>query len=171
MNHARSLRIMAAVALVFGVALFAFGVSRERSSAEARLFSAEASSPEESSGHTETGEEGPEAGGSAETAAHAEPDVVLFGVDLESPTFVALAVIASVALAALLIGMRSRWVLAVVVAFAVVFAVADVREALKQIDESHTGIAAIAGGVLALHVVATVAALAVMRSDTEKQRT
>lgn len=164
--NARSLRILAAVALVVGAALFAFGVSREGSSAEARPPSAGSSPPVEAGGHTETGDEGSEALGSAETASHAEPDAVLFGVDLEGPTFVALAMIASAALGALLLGMRSRWVLAMVVAFGLVFAVADVREALRQIDESHTGVAVIAGGVLALHVVAAVAALAVMRSDT-----
>lgn len=166
MNHARSLRIVAALALAVGAALFAFGVSREGSSAEARSPAAESSSHEESSGHTETGQEVSEAAGSSETATHAEPDALLFGVDLEGTTFVALAVIASMALGAALLGIRSRWMLVVVLAFGLVFAVADVREALKQIDESQTGIAAIAGGVLALHVVAAVAAIGVMRSDT-----
>ena len=166
MNHARSLRIMAAVALVVGAALFALGISREGSSAEAIPPSTELSSAEESIGHTETGEEGSEAGGSSEAAPHNESDAVLFGVDLESTTFVALAVIASVALGAAVLGMRPRWVLVIVVAFGLVFAVADVREALKQIDESQKGIAAIAGGVLVLHIVAAAAALALMRSET-----
>ncbi len=84
---------------------------------------------------------------------------MLVGVDLESTPFVVAAVVASVALGALALGVRARWVLWAVVVFALGFAIADVRELVKQLDESRAGIAEIVAGVIALHAVAVVAAM------------
>jgi hypothetical protein len=153
MNDARTLRIVVAVALVLGAALFAFGVVKERSSAEATA----ASVPHEE------GSEQSEAGEGEEPSAHTESDAELLGVDLESTPFVVLVLIGSAALAAAVVLARSRALLAVTALVALGFAAADTREIFTQLDEENTGIAVIAGIVLALHVVAAVAAFAAWR--------
>jgi hypothetical protein len=165
MSDQRTLRIVAAVALVLGAALFAIGIGREHSGHEAS--SAVESSPQgEVSEQTEADEGTTGVEGATQTHPSAEADAVLLGIDLESTPFVVLAVVASIALGALLLSTRARWVLVVMVAFALVFALADVRELLKQIDESHAGIAAIAVGVLAFHAIAVAAGTAGARSAT-----
>ena len=159
MNDARTLRIVAAVALVLGAALFAVGVRSERSHAE----TPNATSTDSS--HVEGGEEGTEhvggEGGSAGTEAasdHQESDATLLGIDLESTPFVIAVAAASMSLAAALLRLRSAALLVAVVLFAVAFAIADVQEIVKQVDEGNRGIAALASLVAGLHVVAAIAA-------------
>jgi hypothetical protein len=163
MNDARTIRVVAALALVLGAALFAFGVARERSGGETQEVPVATSPHEEGADDVEGGMGDEHATEPAEPAGHVEPDAVLFGVDLESTPFVVAAVVVSVVVAAALVWMPSVAVVILVVAFAFVFAVADVREVLKQVDENTGGIAAIAGLVCAIHVGAAILAVAAWR--------
>jgi O-antigen ligase len=83
------------------------------------------------------------------------------GVDIEAAPFVALAVLASLGLAAAA-WLRPRWLLLllVVAATMLAFAALDVREIFHQQDESRTGLAVLAAAIAALHLAAaTVAGL------------
>ena len=75
-----------------------------------------------------------------------------FGIDIEALPFVALAALASLALAAL--GWARPGLVPGLVAIAVamfVFGVLDVREAFHQSDEHQTGLVILAVGIAALH--------------------
>jgi len=87
-----------------------------------------------------------------------EPGATIFGVDTESTGAMIAAVAASVVLVAAVWFIRSRIMLILVAAFGLVFAAGDIRELIHQLDESHTGIALIAGVLIVLHL--GVAALA-----------
>jgi hypothetical protein len=163
MNDARTVRIVAALALVLGAALFALGVARERSGGESQEIPVASSPHEEGAEHMEGGMGDEHATALPESGRHVEPDAVLFGIDLESTPFVVAAVVVSIAVAAALVWMPSVAVLLVVMASAVAFAIADIREVVKQVDENNGGIAAIAGFVCALHVAAAILAVAAWR--------
>jgi hypothetical protein len=138
--------------LVASTALFAVGVSAERSARDTHVEPASAQAPEAGaepeSAHDETGEaedagEAGEAGEAhSETAAagdaHSEGERVL-GVDLESTPLLVLAVLAGLALAALTatrLGRLRGFLLAVAV-IALGRAVLDVREVVHS-STSHT---------------------------------
>jgi hypothetical protein len=154
--------------LVASTALFAVGVIAERSSTDthpepAATHAAESGSesgkPEDA--HNESGESSATGSGeaghketSAESGAEHAEDERLLGIDVESTTLVILAVLAGLAFAALAasqIGLRRGFLLAVVV-IGVAWAALDVREVVHQLDESRTGVAAIAIAVAALHL-------------------
>lgn len=87
------------------------------------------------------------------------------GIDPESWPLVGLAIAVSLLLAAGVYWRRGRWVVAAV-AFGLVFAAADTRELVHQVQESRTTVAVIAGALIALHVLAAVAAAAALRGRT-----
>jgi Flp pilus assembly protein TadB len=141
--------------LVTATALFTVGVIGERSQAdthpEPARTHAEAAEPEsaheagEAHGRTDDAETGSEG-----------TDETLFGIDLESTPLLILAVIAGLALAGLVTTQlgRRRGVLTAIALAALAWAVLDAREALHQLDESRTDIAAVALVVGALHLAA-----------------
>jgi hypothetical protein len=136
--------------LVLSTALFAVGAIAERSDSDQHTEPASA----------QVGETGEEPGGASGhedgEEAGADEDEALLGVDLESTPLIVLAVIGGFALAALAaspLGRLPGFLLAVV-AVAALWAALDIREVVHQLDESHTGIAAIAVAVAALHLAA-----------------
>lgn len=160
------LRWMLVALLVASTALFAVGVIAERSSSDTQTEPAAAHAAEtgsESEGaHNESGESEATTSGEAGHAESGPEDAEserLLGVDVESTPLVVLAVLAGLALAALAasrIGVRRRFLLAVVV-IGLAWAALDIREVVHQLDESRTWVAVVAMAVAALHL--TVAAI------------
>jgi hypothetical protein len=168
-------RITTAALLLISAAAFAAGAALERAgtssdshatSTPAAVHSETAAGPSTASSEpTSSTTEGP-AGestpgpGEASTAHSSE---TLFGLNPEAPTLVALGVLVSVALAALVLLHRSRLVGAVVTVSMLAFTALDVREILHQVNESHRGLAAVAATVAVLHLGAALAAAATLR--------
>ncbi|MGH2758531.1 MAG: hypothetical protein ACRDKJ_03100, partial [Actinomycetota bacterium] len=110
---------------------------------------------EETEVHTETSEAGQasteppgeEAGHDKEGGTHDESEEAserLFGIDLESPGLIALAVLLSLALATVVWFRPSAVLFLLVAAFTLGFAVLDGRELLHQLDEDRTSLAVMA---------------------------
>jgi hypothetical protein len=78
----------------------------------------------------------------------------LLGVDPESTGLVAVAVVVSLVLAALVWRGGAPWLLGLVALVMIAFAALDVREVVHQIDESRTGLTLLALLVAALHLAA-----------------
>jgi hypothetical protein len=152
--------------IIAATALFATGVAIERNSNDTHAETA-SSSVAESAGSAGEGEtahgEGEEAG--AETDEHASEPAAhqaeeggednLFGIDVESTPLVALAALASIALA-LAAWLRPGWIalLTLIAGAMIAFAVLDVREVFHQLDENRGGLAALAGLVAVVHLAA-----------------
>ena len=163
----QSFRRIAAALFVITAVLFAVGVAAEGEEGS----EGEATEQDESAegvGETEEGgssEEG--AGGEEAEEGHEESDEEkVFGVDLESPATVTAAVLASLALAVGLWVSARRWIALVAVAAGAVFAVFDVGEVVRQLDESRSGGAALAAVVATGHVAAAAAAWLSRRTAT-----
>lgn len=151
------LRGLLGLALVVTAILFVIGTSIERSKSHNETAAA---SSTESASHKAT-----ESGASTEAGKHGEK---LFGVDLESIPTIVLAALASVLLAMLVVWRRERAWLVVVVVFGLVFAVGDARELTHQLHEHRSGLAALAGVLIALHlIVSTLAALLIRERNAE----
>jgi hypothetical protein len=133
-----ALRLTLIALLVVSTALFAAGAIAERSS--------RADEHAEPAVH-ESGESPAEAESAGER---------LLGIDTESTPLLVLAVIGGLALAALAATRRGRLasVLLAIAVIAVIWAALDAREAVHQLDEARTGIAAIAIVVAAGHLSA-----------------
>ncbi|HEX5622719.1 MAG TPA: hypothetical protein VFX51_30105 [Solirubrobacteraceae bacterium] len=130
--------------LVASTALFAVGVSAERSAADDHAV--EVVSEEHEIGH------------------HDEPATetreTLLGVDVESTPLVVVAAAAGLALAALAatrLGERAG-VLTAIAIIALAWAALDVREVIHQADESRTGVALVAAAVAFLHLASAAVA-------------
>ena len=149
MGHISRTRWLLAALLVASTALFAVGVSMERSRedthAEVRSAS-EASEP----GHADESE--------ASESAEGER---IAGVDVESDALLAVAVAVGLALAAAMLtraGEARAFLLAVAV-MALLWAFLDAREVIHQLDESQTAVALVAAVVAALHLAVGVVGL------------
>jgi hypothetical protein len=79
------------------------------------------------------------------------------------------AVLLSLALAAAVIAVRSRWLLPGVAFIMLAFAALDIREITHQVHESRPGLAALASTVALLHLLAAASAL-LARRTTPYQR-
>ena len=78
----------------------------------------------------------------------------MLGIDVESPATVALAVLASIALAAGLWLTKQRAVAVAAVVVGALFALFDIAEVAHQLDESRTGLAVLAGVIAVGHAAA-----------------
>jgi hypothetical protein len=127
--------------------LFVVGILLENGTEESHSDSVAFAAETEAEQAAESGEEsGEEAGESGES------DEKVLGIDLESTPFVVLAVLGSLLLAAMVWFGRAPWILLVVAAAMLTFAIFDVAEIFHQIDRSEGGIAALAAVVAALHL-------------------
>jgi hypothetical protein len=112
-----------------------------------------------------TGESGNETS-SGERSARVEKSpgkegATILGVNTESVGLTAVAVVASLLLAlGVWLGRWPRLVLLCVAGFGLVFAAGDGRELVHQLDESNSGLAAIAAILIGLHLAVTVIAVA-----------
>lgn len=140
--------------LIVGAALFAIGVTSERSSEDNR-----GSSESVAEVNSEQANEAGEAAEAAESAEGSEEsEEGLFGLNLESPVFVVLGVAASLALAVLTWRSNARRLLIAAGLFAAVFAVLDIAEAVRKFNDSRTGIAVLALVIGVIHAAAAFAA-------------
>lgn len=99
----------------------------------------------------------------AEEAAHTESSKEIAGIDPESWPLVGLGIAISLALAAGVYWRQGRWFVAAL-GFGILFAAADTRELIHQLDESQTTVAAIAAILIALHLlIALTAGIALLR--------
>jgi hypothetical protein len=156
--------------LLASTALFAVGVIAERSNADehsepASSHVGESGEPasEPAGAHEEgNGSSADEAGHAEGTAdeTHTETNEAVLGVNIESTPLIVLAVIFGLGLAAVA-ATRPVHLPAVLLAVAVIalaWAALDVREGVHQLDESRTGIAAVAIVVAVLHLAAALVA-------------
>ncbi len=162
----RTKRVIAAVLMVVAAGMFAAGVRAERSghtesAGETHQTGASSGATGETSGET-GGESGAEHATGGEAPARSGTDEQVLGIDLESTTLVTVAVLVSLAAAAMLVALRRRWVLALVALVAAGFAVLDVLEVVHQLSIERAGLAIVAAivGVLHAAVVAVVVAAA-----------
>lgn len=165
MDGTMRLRRLLALALLVSAGLFVVGVAVERSERGTEHNATTQEQP--SSEHGEEGEEGhtdqpaPESGGGPSEVSEQER---LLGIDPESTALVAVAVLASFALALVVWRTTSRAVLWGALVFGLTFAALDVRELVHQAGESHAGLVILAGAVAVLHLtVAALAAIALTR--------
>lgn len=165
----RHSRIPLALLLAVSAAVFAIGVSVERSQSKHH----DAAAPAASGSSTPQAPEGSSEREAAEThppaaAAPAAPSTEvggestekIFGVNTESIGAIVVVVIASLLFAAVALAVRSPLVLALVIVFALTAAVFDIREVAHQIDESRNGVATLAALTTALHVLVALVAAA-----------
>jgi hypothetical protein len=152
------LRAALVLLLVGSGVLFAIGSTIERHQLHATRHPAA----------TESGTSGESGGksGSTESAkhvetSHAEAGAKILGVNTESLALTIVAVVASLVLALVVwLGRWPRLTLLCVAGFGLVFAAGDVRELVHQLNESHTGVAAIAAILIGLHLAVTALAVA-----------
>ena len=169
------LRAVLALLLVATAILFAIGATIERSQRHTESGTAETSkSASHAEGSTsEAGEEAesPEAASGEETATESNED--LLGVDVESIPAIIGAVAVALLLAAAVWWRRERPWLWATLAFGLVFTAGDVREVVHQLDESRTGVAVIAGILVAAHLAIAVLAVLMLfpRARTAQKTT
>ena len=157
-----------ALLLVVGAALFAVGVGVERRGGDQHS----ESPATETTVHNEASEVGAEGGSeagnestphiegsSSEASAHSESSEKILGLNTESSGVVAVAMGLSLALAVLVIARPRRPLFLAVVAFAGAFAALDIVEAIRQIPNSRTGVAAIALLLALVHAAAALLAM------------
>lgn len=164
MNTPRRLAAVFAVLMVLSAAAFVVGTTVERSHGH--------SEPAATETHTDEGSETHHEGGSEETEGakpHSENSETIAGVDVESTPLVVVGALLSVALAGAVLRWPRREVFGVAIVFSLGFAALDVREVAHQLDENASGVAALAGLALALHLAAgAVAALAFTRTSVDR---
>ena len=163
-THFTLLRGALALLLVVSGCLFAVGSTIERNhrhheSAPAKSTETTTTTSSETGG--ETGSEGSAAKPAEQT--HAEAATRILGVNTESTALSIVAVIASLLLAAAVSLRPARVVLAAVGAFGLMFAAGDGRELVHQIDDSNSGLAAVAALLLLLHLLVAALAAAGLR--------
>jgi hypothetical protein len=156
----RRQRVVAAL-LVVAAVLFVVGVAAEPAEgAHGDEPSGDVAGRSESgeAGHSEAGESAEERArdGEAHEAAEAGDEERVLGLDLESPGAVAAGLVVSAVLAALVVWRPDRRALVVVALVAAGFAVLDIAEVARQVDEDRPGLAALAATIAAMHA-ATVA--------------
>lgn len=155
MNTPRRLAALFAVLIVLSTAAFVVGTTVERNHGHSEPAAAET--------HTDEGAETHHEGASEETEGakpRSDKSETIAGIDVESTPLIVLGALLSLALAGAALRWPRREVFAVAAAFLLGFAALDVRELAHQLDENASGVAALAGLTLALHLAA--AALAVL---------
>jgi Flp pilus assembly protein TadB len=161
------LRATLAILLVVSAALFAVGAMIERSTKETESTATESEhrGSEEEATESAEGQGGEEAG---EPGSEAEESERLFGIDLEQPWLIGLAVAVSVGLAVATLLRPGRGLFVLIVAFGLAFAALDARELVHQSGESNAGLVAIAATLVVMHlgvaVVAWRATVSIVRS-------
>jgi hypothetical protein len=157
-----SLRGALAALIVAATATFVVGVAIERgreSGHHEASASAAAEGGEAGTAHSESSEAGAPEGAAGRRAVEPREEFRPMGLDVESWPFVAVAAVASLALAAAAFARPGAVaLLALVGAAMLAFAALDVREVVHQLDEDAGGLALLAGTVAALHLAAAAVA-------------
>ena len=162
MNRSQNrLPLLVAVLLVTSAALFGLGTAIEHSQRAKHHDQAAVSSAAESGGTT-SGETTKESATHAAAATETRSEKIA-GIDPESWPLVGLAIAVSLLVARGVYRRRGRWLVAAAV-FGIVFAAADTRELVHQLQESRTTVAVIAGILIALHLATALASGAARRA-------
>jgi hypothetical protein len=169
MRTQTELRAVLALLLVATAILFAIGATIERSQRHTESGSTDTSKSETHAegSNSEAGDES----GSAEAGSgerKIEPSEDVLGVDVESIPAIIGAVAAALLLAAAVWWRRERLWLWATLAFGLAFTAGDVREVFHQLDESRTGVAVIAGVLIAAHLAIAVLAALMLSPRTRK---
>jgi hypothetical protein len=151
-----------AILLIVAAGLFVIGVTSEGN---------EDTHSDEPTAETGEHDEATEAGEGTETPT-AEPadgetgenEERVLGIDLESPLAIVGAVVVSVLLAGLVWRRPTRRLLVVIAVVAAAFAVLDIAEVVRQVDENRAALALLAGVIATAHAAA--AALALHQTTT-----
>jgi hypothetical protein len=167
-------RLITAGLLIASAAAFATGTTIERHMASSESQAAQQDQRHHSEaggpGGDSAGVEGPASGESSTAhAAEHSPETVL-GVNPEATGLVVLAVAVSLVLAALILTVRSPLLAAGVALVMLAFTALDIREVAHQLNEAHSGLAALAAAVALLHLAAGAAALLATRSSRGQPR-
>lgn len=164
MSTPRRLAALFAMLMVLSAGAFVVGTTVERNQGH--------SEPAVSETHTDEGSETHQEGGSEETEGakpHSEKSETIAGIDVESTPLIVLGALLSLALAGAALRWPRREVFAVATVFLLGFVALDIRELGHQLDENASGVAALAGLTLALHLAAAaVAALAFTRASGDR---
>lgn len=147
-------RALIVILLIGSAVLFVIGTTLERG--ESKHDEPAAATSSEAGGEETEGEE-------AKGEAAGEGEERILGVDPDSPWAVALAVVASLTLAAGVALIGSTPVLVLTGLFALAFAAGDLRELVRQLDESNAGIAVIAAVLVAAHLLVAALAASLVR--------
>lgn len=129
--------------------LFVVGIVWEKNSGEHHRDSVAQAAETASEEAAESGDETHE-----EIDDEAGDDEKVLGIKYESTSLVILAVLASLGLAAVVWFARDRWLLLVVAAAMLAFALFDIAEVFHQVDRDQAGIAVLATFVAVLHLAA-----------------
>jgi hypothetical protein len=168
-------RLITAALLIASAATFATGTTIERHTASSESQTAQP----ELRHHSEAGGPGDNpadaegaASGERSTAHAAEhSSETLLGVNPEATGLVVIAVAVSLVLAALILTVRSPLIAAVVALVMLAFTALDIREVTHQLNESRSGLAALAATVALLHLLAGAGALLTTRDTRSQPRT
>lgn len=154
------LRAALAILLVASAALFAVATTMEKNARESESAATEESEPhaegaeegttESTEGHSDEG-----SGGSGRESAESER---LFGIDLEQPWLIGLALAVSIGLAAAALLRARRGLFVPIAAFGLAFAALDAREVAHQTGESNAGLVALAATLTVMHLAVAVTA-------------
>lgn len=167
-------RLITAALLVASAAAFATGTTIERHTATSESQAAQ----QDQRHHSEAGEPGDNSAG-AEGAASRERTTThtaehssetLLGVNPEATGLVVIAVAVSLVLAALILTVRSPLLAAVVALVMLAFTALDIREVTHQLNESRSGLAALAATVALLHLLAGAVGLLTTRGSRSQAR-
>jgi len=152
--------------IVLSTMAFTVGAILERSSSDTHAPQTGAEEPGHEEGEEAHSEEGGGTGEPMSVSASSEGtegDEALFGIDPESTPLTVLAVVLSLVLAAGCWWRPGwRWLLILTAVAMAVFAVFDVREVVRQFDESNTGLGLTALLVAVLHAAAAVTAVVLL---------
>jgi hypothetical protein len=144
-----ALRSLLGTLVLAATAAFVVGTALERNGGETRSAHEAEAAEDDSEAHADGDAEAPDQ----------RSELRPLSIDVEAAPFVALAAVASIALAlAAWLRPRATALLALVAAAMLAFAVLDVREVFHQVDENRTGLAMLAGAVAALHAGAAAVA-------------
>jgi hypothetical protein len=167
-------RLITAALLIASAAAFAIGTSIERHSPNSESQTAQQnqrrSSDADRPGDNSARPEGAASGEGPATPAAEHSSETLLGVNPEGTGLVVIAVAVSLMLAALILTVRSPLLAVVVALVMLAFTALDVREVTHQLNESHSGLAALAATVSVLHLLAGAAALLTTRGTRSQPR-
>lgn len=158
-------RLITAALLIAAAAAFAAGAAIEHHTftSESQPLHQEHHAKAGTAGEHRAGAEGAASGESSATHATEHSSETLLGINPEATGLVVIAVAVSVLLAALILTFGSPLIAAVVALVMLAFTALDIREVTHQLNESRSGLAALAATIALLHLAAGAAALLTTR--------
>lgn len=156
-------RLITAALLIASAAAFATGVTIEHHTASSESQPAQQHAEAGTPGESPASGEGAASGESPATHAAEHGSENLLGINPEATGLVVIAVAVSLLLAALILTVGSPLLAAGVALTMLAFTALDVREVTHQLNESHSGLAALAATIAVLHLAAGAAALLTTR--------